>query len=173
MAGNTICIPSFQCVDCMARGFCSRWLIVDDNDLAKPKFIIDARNYTRKWMKDNGITPAGLVDALLNALSRYDNDFKNAMWVSVDMGWDRLFEAPNDLLFANTGEASRWRESLLDWVEWNFWREQAAGVQPQLNSPVGRARFKIITSAVRALNWHDTAVRMWGVRPANDNTPQP
>lgn len=165
----TFCYTISQCINCTIRNFCSRWLIVDTNDLANPDFIIDARNYTRAWMEENGATPATLVDTLLNALSHYDHDFRNAVWAPVDMCWDRLFEVPDELLFTDSDDASRWRASLLEWIEWNFWREQEAGVRPQLNTPLGRARFIAITSAVRALNWGDPTVRMWGVRPANDN----
>ncbi|HAQ34936.1 MAG: hypothetical protein CMF74_10005 [Maricaulis sp.] len=149
------------CPTCLTLGFCRRWLIASDEELANPHFIIDVRNYVHEL----DVTPGRLLDFLLNRVSRIDGDFRNAAGLRPPLRLD-LFEPSDQQIDAGKFEAVR--ETLRDWLRYNFGQAWGDGVQPVLFGE-GKERFRVIATLVRTVYWHDPRTRMWGVRAANDN----
>lgn len=156
------------CLNCLAVGFCRRWEAVRDKELDDPAFIVDVRNSAHVWMRENDVAPGGLIDALLNALSRHHGDFRDIHGNVDALAWE-LFEVPADDLFDHSDKASKTRANILDWIEYQFARSWPNNATAYLLDPVSRERFRTIASAVRVLAWDKANTPLWGVRPANDN----
>jgi|GEM_PF-3904400 hypothetical protein len=149
-----------QCQTCCQIGFCRRWLIVSDDELRNPYFVIDVRNYVH-WL---GISPGRLLDQLLNSIARVDGDFRNPAGFRVDLNFD-VFE-PTDKQI-DQGRYDTSKETVREWFFYNFGREWSDETQARLHGQ-GRERFRSIATIVRARYWGDTRVQAWGIRVAND-----
>ncbi|MBL4617744.1 MAG: hypothetical protein JKY46_08605 [Robiginitomaculum sp.] len=156
-----------HCPACFAQKFCRRWLVVTPDELRNPHFVIDARNFIHGRMVRHNITPGTLLDRLLNTVSLMEGDFRNGAWGKIDLPI-HVFEVPDADIDAGRGAVMR--ESILDWVAYNFGRAWDDRVNAQLHG-IGQQRFIVIASLARAIWWQD--VQMWGIRAANDNDPKP
>ena len=149
------------CPNCLSQGYCRRWLIASDEDLANPYFIIDVRNYVHGL----DVTSGRLFDHLLNSLSRVEGEFRNKAGLRPSLPFE-LFEPSDADIDADRFEAVS--ESVRDWLRYNFGQAWSDDAQPVLYG-AGKERFRVIATMVRALYWQDPRVPMWGVRAANDN----
>ena len=153
-----------HCPTCFAQKFCRRWLMVTPDELHNPYFVIDARNFIHGHMVRHNIKASGLLGKLLDTVSLMDGDFRNGAWARIDLP-TAVFEPSDDDIDAGRGDVVR--QSIIDWVEYNFGCTWDDNVNAQLHG-IGRERFIVMASLARAIWWPKTQI--WGVRAANDNT---
>lgn len=149
------------CLSCAAQGFCNKWRIVTDHELANPYFILDVRNYVYHLQ----VPKAVLIDHLLNELSRLEGEFVSSNKASNNLDFDQ-FEAEETAILSGSGSLQR--QKILDWIGYNFGREWPDWMTPNLGA-TNVERFRVIATAVRTIHWRDQKVRLWGLRAANDN----
>lgn len=152
------------CPTCFVQQFCRRWLIVTPDEMRNPYFIIDARNFIYERKIEHTLDLAELLDELLYAVDLMEGDFRNGAWIKFDLRTD-VFEVPDTAIDEDRGAVVR--ESILDWIEYNFGQSWTDEVNAQLHG-IGKERFIVMASLARAIWWPQT--RFWGERAANDNT---
>ena len=137
------------CVECLSKGFCEqiRTKIVSDDELSNPDFVRDVRNFSANL----SIDPTSWLEALYDMYCQYPG------WIVDRNGHEQFLDLEHF-------EVPYIREWFRDWA----CSPLSQDVRPRVRGE-SRERIRVLGTILRTK--YPEPAMMWGVRPANDNSP--